>query len=121
MSRFDKGNTTYEVWKNENAIRFNETLPQESLLTITLGNHIPYRAIFYPSVFLQNESLKNNLNVIADVTYIGRNVNNNRPQGPVTVENGHSVISSTNGVVIQNDFEVKLGATLEINCNGTIQ
>ena len=38
-----------------------------------------------------------------------------REQGPVSLENGYSILSSGFGTTIYNDFEVKLGATLEIN------
>ena len=34
--------------------------------------------------------------------------------GPVSIEGGKTIISS-NGLNIKNDFEVKLGAELEIN------
>lgn len=43
--------------------------------------------------------------------------NEGRTQGPVTVENGYSVISAKNSVTITSDFEVKLGASLGINNN----
>ena len=49
--------------------------------------------------------------------YIGSNVTNDRAQGPVVVENGKSTIRGKNGVTIENDFEVKLGATVEITTN----
>ena len=54
------------------------------------------------------------MNVLADKVYIGSHVVSDRDFGPVTVENGESVISSLNGTNIYNDFEVKLGASLLI-------
>ena len=50
-------------------------------------------------------------------TYIGSDVASDRPNGAVSVENGSSIIKSANGVTIANDFEVKLGAALEIKTN----
>ena len=55
-----------------------------------------------------------NLNVTADNIFIGNNVTTNRDEGPVVVENGKSIISYTSEVIIENNFEVKQGASLEI-------
>ena len=84
---------------------------------VTRPNCFPYRTIFGNEVCLQNEQLSNNLNVLAEKVNIGSNVNPIRPQGPVVVENGSSTISAEFGTTIYSDFEVKLGASLEINGN----
>ena len=76
--------------------------------------HVPYRTILGETVYLQNEVLDRGLNVNANNVLVGSNIVNERPQGPITVENGKSTIRSKDGVTIYNDFEVKLGATLEI-------
>ena len=91
--------------------------PNEYLVTVTYPNSVPYRTIFSNVVYLQNESLENNLNVDAEQVVIGSNVASNRSQGPVTVENGSSAISTSDGTTIHNDFEVKMGASLEITTN----
>ena len=78
-------------------------------------DYIPLRTIFAPDVRLQNESLSDNINVTADSVFIGSNVASDRDSGPVVVENGKSVISYTQEVDIENDFEVLPGASLEIS------
>ena len=40
-----------------------------------------------------------------------------KPQGPVSIVSGKVTNKSKNEVIIKNDFEVKLGAELEIEVN----
>ena len=82
---------------------------------MTSPNRIAYQAIHGGEVKLQNEVLDNNMDVIASEIIIGSNVAVDREQGPVSLENGYSILSSGFGTTIYNDFEVKLGATSEIN------
>jgi len=42
-------------------------------------------------------------------------VTNQTSVGAVTIENGTTVITGRNDVIITGDFEVKLGAELEVN------
>ena len=65
----------------------------------------------------RDEVLENNLDVIASEIHIGSNVATEREPGPISVENGYSILSDVNGTTIHNDFEVKLGAELEIYTN----
>ena len=116
MSRFDKGNTFYDVWDSYGLKNYSLE-PNEYMVTITRSNCIPYRFIFGENVYLQNESLANNLNVEAEQAVIGSNVASDRSQGPVVVENGSSTISTIRGTTIYNDFEVKQGASLTICTN----
>ena len=41
----------------------------------------------------------------------------NKPYGPVEINSGKTTIEGTNGVTINNNFEVKTGASLEIKTN----
>ena len=115
-SRFDQGNSYYLLYNYMGPHTFS-LQPNEYLVTVTYPNSVPYRTIFSNVVYLQNESLENNLNVDAEQVVIGSNVASNRSQGPVTVENGSSAISTRDGTTIHNDFEVKMGASLEITTN----
>lgn len=119
MSRFDMGQSYYSVWDYYGQPTFT-LQPNEYLVTVTRANCLPYQTIFGNVVYLQNEKLSNNLNVLAEQVNIGSDVNSNRPQGPVVVENGSSTISAEFGTKIYSDFEVKLGASLEINGNSSI-
>ena len=113
MSRLDKGASYYYTISTSSYSTFS-SIPNESMICMTSPNYVPFRSIYGSSVKLQNESLADNLNVMAYELSIGSNVDSTRDPGPVTVENGESVISTNNGVTIQNNFEVKLGASLEI-------
>ncbi len=121
MSRLDKGNSYYNSDDDHGNNMSFTNLSGEYLLCLTKKNCIPYRVLLGPSIYLQNESLNDNLNVTADYTYIGRDLVPDRPVGAVTLENGHSVIESRYGVNIVNDFEVKIGASLDISTNQPIE
>lgn len=120
MSRLDQGNSFYEA-SNVICDSLEYTnLSGEYMLCLTNHNFIPYCTILGPTVYLQNEILDNNINVTSDYTYIGSNVTADRTEGPVSIENGFSVISSRYGVTINNNFEVKTGASLWIETNQPI-
>ena len=40
-----------------------------------------------------------------------------KPSGPVEINKGNTIIKSTNGVTINDSFEVKNGASIEIRTN----
>ena len=119
MSRLDNGVSFYDAGLDSGSSISYNNLSGEYLLCLTNPNLnlVPYRSIIGSSVYLQNESLYDNLNVVADFTYIGSDVVSGRSTGCVVVENGHSVIDSRYGVTIENDFEVLPGASLEITTN----
>ncbi len=82
----------------------HENRPQISTYVARVGN----------SVFLQNETIINNLPIFSTTTYAGSDVTTSKPQGPVSIEKG-KVTNKCNGTVtIKNNFEVKMGAELEI-------
>ena len=117
MSRLDGGLSFYESASDMYpSLSFNLG-SSEYLICLSHRGYVPYRSIIGSTVYLQNESLDDNLNVTTDYTYIGSDVATGRTEGPVSIENGHSVISSTYGVTIKNDFEVKPGASLRIQNN----
>ena len=115
MSRHDNGSTYWNsIGSNGGSFSF-ANLPGESMICAWYPDYMPLRTIFAPEVRLQNEGLSDNINVTADSVFIGSNVASDRDSGPVVVENGKSVISYTQEVDIENDFEVLPGASLEIS------
>lgn len=116
MSRLDMGESYYDFRQENDNLIFSNT-PTECLVTVTSPNKIAYQAIHGGEIKLQNEVLENNLDVIASEIHIGSNVATEREPGPISVENGYSILSGGNGTTIYNDFEVKLGAELEIYTN----
>ena len=83
-------------------------------MCISKQGYIPYIARVGNSVYLQNEDIVRNLSVFSTNTYAGSNVNSSMPQGPVSIQKGKVTNKSTGSITIQNDFEVKAGAELEI-------
>ena len=85
-------------------------------LCVTKPGYIPYIATLYTSDYIQNEILEGDTFILSENgIQIGRNVTISKPEGAVSVENGKTIIQSSNGVVIKNDFKVKLGAEFEID------
>ena len=117
MSRLDNGSAFYDAGADNYTTLSYNNISGEYLVCLTCDNYIPYRTIMGNSVYLQNESLYDDLNVVAENTTIGSNVVSDRPMGNVVVENGHSVIDSRFGVTIKNNFKVLPGASLEIITN----
>jgi len=84
-------------------------------MCLTKKGYLPTLAVIGNTVHLQNENLSGRNNVIAYHTLVGSNVTNQTSVGAVTIENGTTVITGRNDVIITGDFEVKLGAELEVN------
>ena len=117
MSRND-GGESYYLYYNDTHPQGNTTftgLTGEYDIWLYGNNHIPYHGIIGPTVYLQNEIFDRDMNVTSDFTCIGYNVSSDRDEGAVILGNGSTVISSRLGVSISGGFEVKRGASLEIN------
>ena len=112
----DYGDSYYEVVDNTNTGNFIN-ITNDCYLCITKPGYIPYIARVGPSVYLQNESVVRDLYVFSDNSYAGSDVTTEKAQGPVIIEKGKVTNRSSNGVFIKNDFEVKLGAEIEIITN----
>ena len=109
----DYGDSYYELANNTNSASFCG-VNDDCFLCITKPGFIPYVARVGNSVFLQNETIINNLPIFSTTTYAGSDVTISKPQGPVSIEKG-KVTNKCNGTVtIKNNFEVKIGAELEI-------
>jgi len=55
------------------------------------------------------------MDVSGNNVLIGRDVTNRKPEGEVVVIKNSTKIKSPGGTTITKDFEVKLGASFEIN------
>ena len=66
---------------------------------------------------MQNESVNGDYEVFSNQTIAGSNVTTNRPNGSVEINRGNTIIKGINGVTINDSFEVKKGASLEIRTN----
>lgn len=112
-SASDYGNSYYELSDSTNSATFSG-VNDDCFVCITKTGYIPYLARVGTSVFLQNETIKSDLHVFSTTTDAGRNVTSLKPQGPVSIEKGKLSVRSQGNVTLKNDFEVKLGAELEI-------
>ena len=114
MSKNDMGESFYEHHQESVVLRTGFNI--DRTICITKPGYIPYVASFGNNTYIQNETIIFNQDVFSDRTFIGKDVTNQRPQGPVTLERGKLIINSPQ-VTIMNCFEVKKGAELEINVN----
>lgn len=111
----DIGASYYDVRTGNSASYSN--LTDEYSICITKQGYVPYIARCGNTVYLQNESVNTDYEVFSSQTFAGSNVTIYKPNGPVEVNKGNTIINGTNGVTINDSFEVKNGASLEIRTN----
>jgi hypothetical protein len=105
-------NDYYEIVKDVHQYSFSG-IGESGTLCITKPDYIPYIALYGQTVYIQNETENHDIHVISNEVNIGSDVTNTKPHGPVIVEEGKTKITS-NQIFIKNNFEVKKGASLEI-------
>ena len=112
-----RDNTCYMNIDDDDTFLWNSLLDGEYNACITKPGYIPYNKIFSVNqgIYIQNESINANTDYMSSNVYIGSDVKPSSPQGPVIIgERTNVKIDASNGVLIKNDFVVKVGATLEI-------
>ena len=109
----DGGDSYFEFVELENTAQFTG-VDEDCYLCISKPGYIPYLARVGTNVYLQNESIFRNLPIFSTNTYAGRNITSSKPQGPVVIESGKVTNTSQGSFTIQNNLEVKIGASLEI-------
>lgn len=113
MSKGDNGASFYDVREHVKHATFDQ-IPSGCNVCITRPGYIPYIFDYHRLQIVQNNHWSIDKDIIADSVLIGSDVANYIDFGPVSIEGGKTIISS-NSLNIKNDFEVKLGAELEIN------
>ena len=66
------------------------------------------------NLYIQNEIIGKDYHAVSKNVTIGEDVTAIKPNGPVIIESGTTTINADN-VIIEDGFEVKIGASLEIN------
>lgn len=112
-SAADFGESYYKLYNNTSGVNLSG-IYVDCYLCITKQGYKPYIARVGNTVYLQNEDIVRNLSVFSTNTYAGSNVNSSMPQGAVSVQKGKVTNKSAGSITIFNDFEVKVGAELEI-------
>lgn len=102
------------VYTNRSNVQF-DTIPETYTLVVSKPNYIPYIHT-NDTCFLQNSTISDSRTYGGCSTFcIGSDISPLQPYGNITIENGGSAtINVGDKVVIKNDFEVKLGGTLDI-------
>ena len=113
MSKADNGASYYDVREHVKHATFDQ-IPSGCNVCITRPGYVPYNFDYHRLKIVQNSHWSIDKDIIADSILIGSDVANYIDFGPVSIEGGKTIISS-NSLDIKNDFEVKLGAELEIN------
>ena len=111
----DNGASFYDVSTGNSASFSN--LNDDYSICITKQGYVPYIARCGNTVYIQNESINTDYEVISNQTNVGSNVTPDKPNGSVEINKGNTIIKSTNGIIIHDSFEVKKGASLEIRTN----
>lgn len=111
----DMGDSYFDVRNGTSASYSN--LTDENYICITKKGYIPYFAKCGNTVYMQDESINRDYAVFSNQIIAGSNVTTTKPNGPVEINKGKTTIKGTNGVTINNSFEVKAGASLEIKTN----
>lgn len=65
-------------------------------------------------VYIQNKQFTNFNEVFGNLIYVGSNVTNSQPSGPVYIESGTTNMKVRNNITINGTFEVKEGAVFSI-------
>lgn len=115
LSANDMGSAYHEVKFGMSASFAN--LVDEYSICITKMGYVPYVAKCGSTVYLQDETINRDYEVFSNTTSAGSNVTTNKPNGPVEINKGKTIIRATNGVTINDSFVVKNGASLEIRTN----
>lgn len=88
-------------------------LDRECIICISKPGYIPYIFRAGNEIYLQHELLTEEEIIVADKVYIGSSITNSKPYGAVSIESGKTTIRSLNGIDINGEFEVKVGAEFE--------
>lgn len=87
--------------------------PTNFIVSIHYHNRIPYIQMPIEEMYLQNQSIQGNQFFNAQKVYIGSNVTNVSPNGPVTFSSGNIKISA-NEVEINGETTIQVGTSFEI-------
>lgn len=107
------GGVYYNVLDSVNSSTFQLSAGEYSLC-VTKTGYIPYCAIVGNAVYVQNETISSNVDIIANNVYMGSDVTISKPQGNVKVYNGKLDVRASGTVLIPMGFEVCNGAELNI-------
>lgn len=108
----DMGDSYYDVRTGMSASYSN--LTDEHTICVTKPGYVPYKAKCGNTVYIQDEVVNSDYEVFSNQTFAGSNVTTNKPNGPVEINKGSTIINGSTGVTINDSFEVKKGASLEI-------
>lgn len=110
----DLGQSYYQVVTGHQA-SFSNIVTDVSVC-ITKPGYIPFFVVCGDggAVFVQNEVISGNYSVAGSNVLAGSDVTSQIPHGPVVIKNGNVNIHATNRVILKNDFQVRVGASLNI-------
>ena len=111
--------TTNKLYQSLNG---NYSIPISNLdsleFVLTKQNYIPIKIKYYRNKYIQNETILQNTTYKSNCGYIflGRNVSEMKPYGPVTIASGKELkLKAQKGVMIKNGFKVESGGTFEMD------
>lgn len=114
MGNDNSGEPYYSVQQFRRTALFNGLSGNEYQICITRPEYLPLQATIKRTEYLQNETINGNRLITAERIFIGSDVTDSLPNGPIVIQTGTTTISKGLGVSITKDFEVKKGASLII-------
>lgn len=88
-------------------------VPKPYYVTITKSNYIPFRNSLL-NVYIQNKTLSSTAYLNCQTVSAGYNVDANQTVGNVVIQNGANItFDATGDILLDNGFEVQVGATFE--------
>lgn len=115
MNAVSGGTSYFEFEENVSSHTFY-SIPFQYIVTITKHNYIPY-LVNPGTTYVQNETFNTSARIYGDNIEAGSNVTTEIQSGPVTINNGSSVIFIADEILIEGVFEVKTGGAFEITNN----
>ena len=91
-----------------------QTSISDLTICITKNGYKPYICRLYSNRYIQHEVLDYDNEIQANRVEIGHNVINDKPEGPVVIDKGSTIIKSKEDVFIKNSFQVNRGASFYV-------
>lgn len=117
VSSYPMDNEVYFEYKDSvSSTQFN--LPSGRYhVCVTKQGYVPYVTDINMDnfVYIQNENFDTDVDIQGSFISVGSDVTTQKPQGPVTISDGKTILRCKDNVTITKDFEVVLGAELEIS------
>ena len=107
------------LWMCDSYDVFETEIIDDSIeIVVTKQGYKPLYLKIFKTAYIQNQTIQENISYISNYSniFVGRNVTDTVPYGPVQIESGKKLIlKPKKEIMIKNSFEVPLGAEFEMD------